>query len=432
MLSCTKKVLPNGLRLVSVDMPHLHSAEIAVYIKAGGRNDTPGKSGISHFLEHMLFRGSSEFASNLELEIAFEAIGGSVNAATDEETTCYFSRVHPDQIPEGVRLFSSMLLRPTLEGIELEKRIITEEALEDINERGEETNPSNLCSRLMWPDHPLGMPTIGYLDTIKEFTEEDLRRYLSDCYVPSNALIVAAGRHDSERFFAACEQSFAAWNGPQPPAPLAAQERQDEPRSLFVKDSDSQVNLQIAFRGFARADRRIMGLRLIRRILCGGGSSRLHLSLREKLGIVYSVDASLSAYEETGAFAIELATAPENLALAVSEVMAELKRLAGEEVEAAELSRVKEGYFYDLEYSSDSTYEMQVRYGWGELMTMVRSIDEDRAEVAGIEAAEIRRSAAALFAPENLNLVAVGPWKAATKRAVEKLIKQYRKDWVTN
>ena len=429
MLSCTTKVLPNGLRLVSVAMPHLHSAEIAVYIKAGGRNDTPGKSGISHFLEHMLFRGSNEFASNLELEIAFEAIGGSVNAATDEETTCYFSRVHPEQIHEGVRLFSSMLLRPTLEGVEIEKRIVTEEALEDINERGEETNPSNLCSRMMWPDHPLGMPTIGYLETIKGFTEGDLRQYLADCYVPGNALIVAAGRHDPARFFAACEEAFALWNGPPPPSPIPADCRQDEPNTLFVKDSDSQVNLQIAFRGFARPDRRIMGLRLMRRILCGGGSSRLHLSLREKLGIVYSVDASLSAYEETGAFAIELATAPENLVLAVSEVLSEVKSLAFEEVGEAELDRVKEGYFYDLEYSADSTYEMQVRYGWGELMSMVRSIEEDHVEAGSITAAEIRESARALFAPENLNLVAVGPWKAAAKRAVVKVIREYQKGW---
>jgi predicted Zn-dependent peptidase len=429
MLYCSTKLLENGLRLVAVDMPHLHSAEIAVYLKAGGRNDPPGKSGISHFLEHMLFRGSSEFASNLELEIAFEAIGGSVNAATDEETTCYFSRIHPDQIPEGVRLFSSMLLRPTLEDIEIEKRIITEEALEDINERGDETNPSNLASRLLWPDHPLGMPTIGYLDTIKGFTVEDLRGYLAQLYVPSNALIVAAGKLDPELFFAACESSFSLWSGPPPKAPLAADARQDVPHSLFVKDSDSQVNLQIAFRGFARRDSRIMGLRLIRRILCGGGSSRLHLSLREKLGIVYSVDASLSAYEETGAFAIELATAPENLLLAVSEVLREVKSLAFEEIDAGELQRVKDGYFYDLEYSADSTYEMQVRYGWGELMSLVRSLEEDRVEASKIEAAEILKSSRALFAPENLNLVAVGPWKAASKRAVEKLIKQYQKGW---
>jgi len=429
MLSCTKKVLPNGLRLVSVAMPHLHSAEIAIYVKAGGRNDTSGKAGISHFLEHMLFRGSREFATSLELEIAFEAIGGSVNAATDEETTCYFSRVHPEQIAQGVKLFSSMLLRPTLEGIDIEKRIITEEALEDINERGDETNTSNLCSRLLWPGHPLGMPTIGYLDTIRGFTEEDLRSYLAEFYVPSNALIVAAGRHDPERFFAACAEHFAGWSGAQAPAPLPAEERQAEPRSIFVKDSDSQVNLQVAFRGFARPDRRIMTLRLIRRILCGGGSSRLHLSLREKLGIVYSVDASLSAYEETGAFAIELATAPENLVLAVSEVLSEVKTLAFQEMDPAELARVKEGYFFDLEYSSDSTYEMQVRYGWGELMQLVKTIEEDRVEAGAIDAAEIKRTAQALFAPHNLNLAAVGPWKAGPKQAVEKLIREYQKGW---
>ncbi|MBJ6801552.1 M16 family metallopeptidase [Geomonas propionica] len=429
MLSCTKKVLPNGLRLVSVEMPHLHSAEIAIYIKAGGRNDTPGKAGISHFLEHMLFRGSSEFVSNLELEIAFEAIGGSVNAATDEETTCYFSRVHPGQIGEGIRLFSSMLLSPTLEGLEIEKRIITEEALEDINERGEETNTSNLCSKLLWPDHPLGTPTIGDLDSIKGITEQDLRSYLADHYVPGNALIVAAGRHNSEQFFAACEKFFAGWSGGSAIPPLPANQVQQEPRAVFVKDSDSQVNLQIAFRGFARQDKRLMGLRLMRRILSGGGSSRLHLSLREKLGIVYSVDASLSAYEETGAFAIELSTAPENLVLAVSEVLREVKSLAFEEVGEAELARVKEGYFYDLEYSADSTYEMQVRYGWGELMSLVRTIEEDRIEAAAVGAEELKQMAQALFAPKNLVLAAVGPWKAPAKRAVEKLVREYQKGW---
>jgi predicted Zn-dependent peptidase len=429
MLSCTKKVLPNGLRLVSVEMPHLHSAEVAIYIKAGGRNDTEEKSGISHFVEHMLFRGCKEFASSLELEIAFEAIGGSVNAATDEETTCYFSRVHPEQLPEGIRLFSSMLLHPTLEGIELEKRIITEEALEDINERGEETNPSNLCSRLLWPGHPLGMPTIGYLDTIKGISAQDLRSYLAQFYVPSNALIVAAGKHDTEQFFAACEEHFAGWNGPAAPHPVPVTELQEEPRSLFVKDSDSQVNLQIAFRGLARGDERMMALRLIRRILCGGGSSRLHLALREKLGIVYSVDASMSAYEETGAFAIELATAPENLALAVSEVLKQVKSLAFEEVGEAELGRVKDGYFYDLEYSADSPYEMQVRYGWGELMQLVKTVEDDRAEIRALDAARIMRTSETLFHPANLNLVAVGPWKAPVKRAVEKLVKGYQKEW---
>jgi predicted Zn-dependent peptidase len=429
MLSCHKTTLPNGLRLVAVEMPHLHSAEIAVYLKVGGRNDPDGKAGISHFLEHMLFRGTKEFPSNLELETAFEAIGGSVNAATDEESTCYFSRVHPEHVGEGVKLLASMLLRPTLPGIEIEKRIITEEALEDFNERGEEVNPHNLASTLMWPGDPLGAPTIGYLETISSFTEDDLRRHMSRFYLPTNAVIIVTGDVNAESSFAAAREAFGGWTGPPSPAMSLALVQQSVPQTVFVKDSDSQVHLQIAFRGFARPDRRITANRLIRRMLTGGGCSRLHMTLREKLGIVYSVDASISAYEETGSFAIELSTVPENLSLAVSEVLKETRRLAVEPVPEDELLRIKQGYYFDLEYSRDSAYEMQVRYGWGELMEMVRLIEEDRAEAELIDADTVISTAVALFAPRNLNLVAVGPWKHSIRKEVEKILKKYEKDF---
>ncbi|GAB7025223.1 M16 family metallopeptidase [Geotalea toluenoxydans] len=430
MITRRKKVLANGLRVVAVEMPHLHSVEIAVYIRVGGRNDPQQQAGLSHFLEHMLFRGNEDYPAGIDLEVAFDAIGGSVNAATDEESTCYFSRVHPRHVEKGLQLFASMLLRSTLTGLDVEKRIITEEALEDINDRGEETNPSNLSSKMMWPGHPLGMPTIGYLETINAITEQDLRRHLASFYVPSNSVVVVAGDIKAERIFSACEDAFADWSGQPLPALLQATGDQHRPQSLFVRDADSQVNLQIAFRGFARPDQRIMTTRLIRRILCGGGSSRLHLLLREKLGIVYSVDASISAYDETGSFGIELATAPENLPLAVREILNQVRRLAVEAVGDEELARVKDGYFFDLEYSRDSTYEMQVRYGWGELMDIVRELEEDHAEAAAIDAHQLKAAAAALFAPCNLNLVAVGPLKAGLKREVEKILLDYEQECI--
>jgi len=429
MLICSNKTLINGLRIVAVEMPHLHSAEIAFYVKVGGRNDPEGKAGISHFLEHMLFRGTSEHPTTLELETAFEAIGGSVNAATDEESTCYFSRVHPAHVPQGIRLFSSMLLRPTLPGLEIEKRIITEEALEDINERGDEINTHNLASRLLWPGHPLGTPTIGFLETIENFTSEDLQAHLTRFYTPLNTVVVIAGDIRADVAFAACEESFGAWQGPEVPPSTSPVNRQTFPQSVFVEDSDSQVHLQVAFRGFARPDRRIMTTRILRRMLSGSGCSRLNLTLREKLGIVYSVDASISAYEETGSFAIELSTAPENLPLAVTEVLRETRRMAFEPAGAEEIQRVKMGYYFDLEYSRDSSYEMQVRYGWGELMGLVRGIEEDQAEAAAIDGESIRATAEALFAPHNLNLVAVGPWKTAARLEVEKIMSDYEKEW---
>jgi predicted Zn-dependent peptidase len=421
--------MPNGLRLVVVEMPHLHCVETAVYLKAGGRNDPPDKAGLSHFLEHMLFRGTREYPTNLELETAFENIGGSVNAATDEESTCYFSRVHPDHVAEGLELFSSMLLNPTLNGIDIEKRIITEEALEDINERGEETNPHNLASRLLWPGQPLGKPTIGYLETIKSFTEEDLRTHMARFYTPGNAVLVMSGDVIAEKAFNAAERFFGAWSESVSPPPAIAQEYQTGPQSVFVKDSDSQVHLLISFRGFSRMDGRITTCRLLRRILCGGGSSRLHLRLREELGITYSVDASISAYEETGCFAIELSTVRENLALAIGEVLRETRLLSREAVPALELERVKKGYIYDLEYGRDSAYEMQARYGWGELMGMSRSIEEDIKEAEQVDDDLLRMTAESLFTPGNLNIVAVGPWKSADRKEANSILKSYKTDF---
>jgi len=429
MISCFSKVLPNGLRLMVARLPHLHSAEIAIYLKVGARHDPIGKEGLSHFLEHMLFRGTSDYATTLELETAFESLGGSVNAATDADSTCFYTRIHPRHAAGGVGIFASMLLRPTLDGIEVEKRIITEEALEDTNENGEDVNTDNLSSKLLWPDHPLGMPTVGTLHSIGAFTVQDLREHMTKYYVPGNTVVTVVGDVDPDDFFAECERTFGAWAGQLPPETLPVEECQNGPVSQFVKDPDSQAALQFAFRGYGRHDRRIMAVRLIRRILCGGGSSRLLMSLREGLGIAYSVNAGISAYEETGCFAVDLATAPENLCRAVEEVLKETLRLAREPIGDDELERVKSGYFFDLEYSRDSTYEIGVRYGWGELMGMRSHIEQDQEESAAVTKGMVLDTARDLFDPANLNLVVVGPWKAAAKRSVEKLLRKYEQDF---
>ncbi|MRR06579.1 MAG: insulinase family protein [Deltaproteobacteria bacterium] len=429
MIRCSKKTLTNGLRIVAVQLPHLHSAEIAIYLKVGGRNDPPGKEGLSHFLEHMLFRGTADYATTLELETAFEALGGSVNAATDADSTCFYTRIHPRHAVEGLGIFASMLLRPSLAGIEIEKRIITEEALEDTNEKGEDINTDNLASKLLWPDHPLGMPTVGTLRSIAEFTDQDLLEHLRRYYVPANTVVAVTGDIDPEELFSASERYFDSWGGSPPPAISPAPSDQSGPKSLFVKDMDSQTALQFAFRGFSRPDRRITASRLIRRILCGGGSSRLLMTLREGLGITYSVSAGISAYEETGCFSIDLATAPENLPLAVQEVLREMQRLAVELLGAEELERVKRCYFFDLEYSRDSTYEMGVRYGWGELMGFFTTLEQDQEESASVTAEDLRNTACELFAPQNLNLVAVGPAAAATKKEISKLLAKYEREF---
>jgi len=429
MIRNSSITLPNGLKVVAVLMPHLHSAELALYIKVGGRNDPPGKSGLSHFLEHMLFRGTEEFPTSLEIETAFEAIGGSINASTDEECTCFFSRIHPDQVPRGLEILSSMILRPFLSDLEIEKRIITEEALDDLSEKGEDINPHNQASRLLWPGHPLGEPTIGTLETIASFTTEDLLGHLDRYYRPNNGVLVVAGNFDRDAIFAAAAEFLGSWQTGSVVPVVSPSEDQREPQTFFVADADSQAHLQLSFRSVSRHDPRIMPLRLLRRILCGSGSARLHMNLRERLGIVYSVDANIAAYEETGYFSIELSTGAENLAVAVAEVLAEVRRLASIAVPLPEFERVRRSYFYELEFSRDSCYEMQVRYGWGELMGHVRQLEDDRAEASAVTVESLMATAGELFRPSNLNLVVVGAWQEKEREEVRAEVAGYVAGW---
>ncbi len=418
--------LANGLRVVSVEMPHLHSAELAVYLKVGGRNDPPGREGLSHFLEHILFRGTSEFPSSLAIESAFETIGGAPNAATDAESTCYYSRVHPDSIKRGMEVFASMLMKPLLAGIEIEKRIIAEEAREDLNEQGDEVNPDSIVSRMLWPRHPLGMPTVGTLGSINAIERSDLEKHLKSYYVPSNAVLVVSGPVKKSSVFAAARDCFGEWPEVRLPATSVVTHRQFSPQIRCVQDSDSQMSLQLAFLGFARNDRRFMALRFLRRILAGGGSSRLHLRLREELGIIYSVDGAIGAYDETGCLAFDLSTAPNTLIHAVEAAFEELYRITVTPVPDEELERIRNSYVFDLEFSRDSAYEMGGRYGWGELMGVVRSIEEDQCEARRVTAVDIQAVSRELFVPENLRLVAVGPWKRGMKKGLRQLVTQYQ------
>jgi predicted Zn-dependent peptidase len=425
MIGPFQETLTNGLRVVCVEMPHLHSAELAVYLKVGGRHDPPGREGLSHFLEHILFRGTADFASSLAIESAFEAIGGAPNAATDTDSTCYYSRIHPDHIADGMQIFASMLQRPLLTGIEVEKRIITEEAREDLNEQGTEINADTITSRLLWPDHPLGRPTIGTLESIAAIEHYDLHEHLQRYYIPSNAVLVVSGPVRSAAVLAAAQNCFNGWKDGLLPALLPVTFRSSKPTIKCVQDSDSQMNLQLAFLGCARGDCRFMGIRFLRRILAGGGSSRLHLRLREELGIVYSVEGSVAAYDETGCLAFDLSTAATTLLQAVETTLEEILRSTRTPIPSEELERVRHSYFFDLEYSRDSTYEMGGRYGWGELMGVVRSIDQDREEAGTITASELQSIARTIFAPENLRLVAVGPWKRGMKKQLRTLVNNY-------
>lgn len=422
------QTLKNGLRIVTVEMPHLHSAELAIYLKVGGRNDPPGKEGLSHFLEHILFRGSDTFASSQQIENAFEAIGGAPNASTDADSTCFYSRLHPDYISRGMEIFASMLMHPLLTGIEVEKRIIAEEAREDLNEEGVEINPDTVISRLLWPRHPLGMPTVGTLESIAKIERDDLQEHLQCYYTPANAVVVIAGPFNRQMIVAAAERIFGSWHGCAVPTQRFFIPHKPAPQIRLIRDSDSQVSLQLAFLAYSRNDSRITALRLLRRLLAGGGSSRLYLKLREELGIIYSVEAAIGSYDETGCLAIDLSTSSDTLLQAIEVTFQELLKLCRQPISDEELNRIKKSYQFDLEYSRDSAFEMGGRYGWGELMGVMKSIEEDKCDVFATTAEQICQSARSLFMPDNIKLIAVGPLKRGLKKNIQALLQSYRNE----
>lgn len=415
--------LPNGIRLVTVPMPHQHAVELVCYLAVGGRCEPLTHSGISHFLEHMLFRGTSEFANSTELERAFEEIGGAVNASTDVETTCFHSRVHPDYVDRGVALFASMLRRPCFNEMDTERRIILEEAREDFNERGEQVNLDNLMVDLLWPEHPLGASLIGSPETLNAIGRQQLEAYYRAWYHPANLVICACGAVDPAVLRLAAEREFGDWEErPLLVVTPVKDSQQWVPRSHWVQDSDSQVSFQLAFRLPGRGDERTMAIRLLRRILGWGAGARLPLRLREELGLTYSVDVSCLLLDDTGYLAIDTAVAPDNLCATVAEVLTILQRLRDEPLSCTELAAAIKTYLFDLDFSRDQSESLAVRYGWGLQAGYLRTLEQDRQELLTMSSEYLQQVVQQLLTPTTMNLAVVGPWAEKDRRQVERLL----------
>jgi len=422
----TVDTLANGLRLVTVPMPHLHVAELVCYLAVGGRNEPPELSGISHFLEHMIFRGTADYPTSTELERAFEMIGGSVNASTDAENTCFHSRLHPDYLGEGVGLFASMLRRPKFLDIDIERKIILEEAREDYNEQGAQINPDNLMVSLLWPEHPLGESLIGTPETLARIDRQTLQAYFRTWYGPRNLVISGCGRVDRRQLLHFVEEHFGDWQGPDLPRVAPAPRPADnEPESHWVFDSDSQVSLQLAFRLPGRRDSRTLPLRLLRRLLSWGGGARLPQRLREELGLTYAVEANCSLMDDAGYLAVDLAVAPENLTQAVAELFKVLQELKEQPVGAEELSATVRSYLFDLDFSRDQTEAMAVRFGWGLQSDYLRTLEQDCAELQLLTSEVLLEAARQAFSGQSMKLVVVGPWTAADRKKVERLLREF-------
>ncbi|MBU1950137.1 MAG: insulinase family protein [Candidatus Eisenbacteria bacterium] len=402
-----RRVMPGGLTIVAEQVPASRSVALGVWIRCGSRHEASSSAGLTHFLEHMLFRGSRAHTS-LALAKAMERIGGQVDACTGKESTAVYARIQPENLRRTLLLLAELVAYPSLEPnmVEVEKRVVLEEirSYEDDPEEG----VHDLMATLLWPDHPMGRPILGYERTVRSFQSEPIRRFHEMRYRGSNTIIVAAGDLNPEKFLDMTSEVF-----PLPPGGGRGREIQltkIRRGSLHATHSLSQTHISLAARGPSYSDRRRYPIYLLNLILGAGSSSRLFQRIREREGLAYGIQSYVDSFEDTGAFGIYLSVDPRNLNRSFRLLMKELGKLRREGVNRWELSNAKEQMILVHLLSQESIADRMSRLALKELLYQGQPRDGKVVEkIRSITVDEVNQVAEQILNPARFCLVTRGP-----------------------
>jgi predicted Zn-dependent peptidase len=396
-------------------MPSVRSIALGVWVGTGSRNETPAQAGVSHFLEHLLFKGTKRFSS-VEIDQIFDGMGAEINAGTGKETTSVYSRFLDQHLERALDVMGDMVLNPAYVDIDAERQVVIEEIAMYEDEPSEKVH--DVLGEAIFGDHPLGRPIIGTAEVIGNVPIPEIAAYHDGCYVGSNLVFAAAGNIDHDELVALIERHAPAKQGsvaaPQP-APEAI-----APRACFHKKTTEQYHLCLGGPGIPRADERRFALRVLDTILGGSTSSRLFQEVREKRGLAYSVYSYSSQYIDSGHVGVYVGTRPDNVTKAMELIAAELRRIAEDPVGADELERAKENVKGRTALSLESTLTRMNRLGGSLLMGVpLLSLDETVAAIDAVSAEEVQTLAAALFAPDRMSAAGVGADEDCFLRALE-------------
>ncbi|MGH7708572.1 MAG: M16 family metallopeptidase [Vulcanimicrobiaceae bacterium] len=409
-----KTTLPNGIRIITETMPHARSATVGIWADVGSAAENRAQRGISHVVEHMLFKGTQRRTAR-EIAETVDGVGGNLNAFTDKESTCYYAKVIDRHVPLAVDVLADMFLHSVFDPQELakEQRVILEEI------RMYDDSPDemihDLFTRTMWSGSNIGEPTIGYAETINALSSDDLRAHMRARYAPTTVVIAAAGHVDHAPFVALCSEAFAGFTG-RSESPVPEQPRLTPTLRVQRKDTE-QAYVMIGARGLGARDERRYALAVIDAILGGGMSSRLFQEVREKRGLAYSIYSTQQSYRAAGLFAVSAGTAPANVQECVDVVVDQLRALAETGPSAAELALAKEHLKGNLTLSLESTSSRMIRLGRNEF-NLGRQVPTEEIEEAvdRVERSAVTALANELFAGDQLGLCVLGPVDAARLR----------------
>lgn len=403
-----KTRLLNGLTVVTEKVESVKSVSVGIWAKTGSRNETKEQAGVTHFLEHMLFKGT-ESRSSYDIALSMESVGGYLNAFTSSEYTCYYSRCLNTQLDTALDVLSDMVLHPSFpeEEIEKEKKVVIEEM------KMYRDSPSDYLfehfSGAVFQGHPLGRPVIGYEETVSGFQRQDLYDYMADRYQPGNLLIAVAGNinHEEvvqkvEEFFADVEQQEGADHNPSLPA--------YEPSSQRLNKAIEQTHLILGLRGLNYDHDDKYKLLLTNAILGGGMSSRLHQNVREKHGYCYTISSFNQSYHDTGLYGVYVGTDEEYLDHVEELIFKEFHQLREEPVSQKEMDEAKAQLKGKLMLSLESMSNRMRRLAKSEIyFNRYITLDELISNIDAVQAEEIQEFAHSFFKDDEFSKAVLLP-----------------------
>ncbi|HKJ04463.1 MAG TPA: pitrilysin family protein [Geopsychrobacteraceae bacterium] len=401
-----KTTLANGIRVVTERMPELHSVSVGFWVETGSRHEDVSLSGISHFLEHMIFRGTKT-RSALDIAKEIDSVGGVLNAFTDREFSCYYAKVLGDKLPKAIDILSDLLLNSLFdpEDIEKERKVILQEL--HMIEDSPDDLIHDLFSESVWRGHPLSYPVIGRVSTVARIKRDDLLQALNSHYRGSNLLVCAAGDVDHHDLVRQVEAAFESFDTSAASGESFVPEHHTD---LKITEKDlEQVHLCLGCKGIPQSHPDRFAMNLINSILGASMSSRLFQTVREEYGLAYSIYSYLNSHSDVGSLVIYSGTSPEDVPQLLDVTLEQLRGLKNKRIAEEELQRTKEQLKGGLLLSLESSDNRMSRLAKGEIfLGQQYGIHEIIDGIERVTPDIIMQLANSLFVDDSLNLQLIG------------------------
>ncbi len=401
-----KRILNNGLRLVFEKMPHVKSVSIGVWIGTGSRGEARSNNGVSHFIEHMLFKGTKNRTAK-EIAESIDSLGGQLNAFTGKECTCFYARVLDSHIDSAVEVLADMIFNSNLadRDIKLEKKVVLEEIR--MYEDSPEDLVHDLLSSITWKDNALSYPILGTCNSIQAMDRNTIAEYMLRNYISENAVISVAGNFDTSHIIELVEKYFGKW---EPGTDITDYERAVFSPEIRVKEKDTeQVHICMGMNALEHGDERLYASIVVNNILGGGMSSRLFQKIREDKGLAYSIYSYPTSYKGAGLFSVYAAMKPGNLQEVLGLIMHEIETLCNKGLSCDEINKAKEQLKGNYILGLESTSSRMNSIGKSELLLgRIYKPEEILTKIDNIDMNVIDEVIRKIFASRDISLAVVG------------------------